>query len=293
MMKDASFMGESSHDLTGVASNFVELGGVRLHYLERGRGPLLLMLHGFPEFSGIWGRYLKELSDEYHVVAPDLRGYNLSDKPERVEDYALDALMGDITGLVQALGHDKAYLVGHDWGGILAWYLADLHPELFSKVAIMNAPHPAVYQRLYSEDADQMRRATYVDKLLMPGSDTLLSMVSFAPLKAAIFETSSHRFSDGEKRDYEAVWQRGLKGQINYYRHYFPRMEEYVARLGGVKIPSLVLWGELDDALSIHNLEGLGEHVETLRIVRYPKATHWLTYEIPDLLVAELRAFFR
>lgn len=122
---------------------FAEVNGIKLHYVEEGSGEAVLLLHGFPEFWYGWRKQIPELSKKYRVIAPDMRGYNLSDKPEKIGDYNIDMLAADIAGLVKSLGLQKVILVGHDWGAAVAWATAAMHPEVVSKLAILNVPHPA------------------------------------------------------------------------------------------------------------------------------------------------------
>src|SRR5271166_2812118 len=126
---------------------FAGVNGVRLHYVTAGTGKLLLFLHGFPEFWYEWKRQLEEFSRDFRVVAPDMRGYNLSSKPAGVDQYKLDFLLEDVRALVQHLGCDKCILAGHDWGGFVAWTFAGLFPDRVEKLIIINAPHPAIFLR--------------------------------------------------------------------------------------------------------------------------------------------------
>ena len=269
----------------------VVVGTTRLHYLERGTGPLILLLHGFPEYSGMWRDYLEPLGTSNHVVAPDLRGYNLSAQPGAVSEYALEKLMGDVTGLVQKLGHNKVCLVGHDWGGLLSWYVAGHHPELVSRLVILNVPHPKIYQKLYTSDKEQKKMATYVGKLLAAGSEKALAQSNYLTLQTSMFGGSTHTFDDATKAEILAAWNKGLAGPINWYRAYMPRQRELSDKLPAIKVPTLVLWGGKDTALSLKNLDGLKTHVAKLEVKRFPAATHWLTYESPDLLVPAIKTF--
>lgn len=272
-------------------SAFITLSEVKLHYLEAGEGPLLLLLHGFPEYSGIWTNYLARLSDRYHVVAPDLRGYHLSEKPDGPEAYDLKRLMGDIRELLAALGEKKVYLAGHDWGGLLAWYLAAHHPELFERLVILNAPHPKLYQKLYAEDAAQRAQAAYIPLLLSPESETFLAQDDYAYLRRSVFKGVQCGLSEDDKAGLLEAWRSGLRGPIHYYRSYIPQQKAYAAEMPLVTLPTLVLWGEKDHALSLKNLEGLDAFVSDLTIERFPEAGHWLTYEIPDAIEASIRSF--
>ena len=126
-----------------MTSNFIQANGIKLHYIEEGTGELVILLHGFPEFWYGWRNQIPILSKKYRVVAPDMRGYNLSDKPKNVSDYKIEILAKDIAELIKALGEEKAIVVGHDWGAAVAWAVASLYPEVVKKLAILNVPHPA------------------------------------------------------------------------------------------------------------------------------------------------------
>ena len=130
-------------------SKYIIANGIRIHYQEAGNGPLVILLHGFPEFWYGWKHQIPALSQQFRVVAPDMRGYNLSDKPSLVSDYKIETLAKDIADLVVALGEDKAYIVGHDWGAAVAWAVAGLHPEVVKKLVILNVPHPGEMKRAF------------------------------------------------------------------------------------------------------------------------------------------------
>lgn len=276
---------------TSPVAKDVKINDITMHYLERGSGPLLLLLHGFPEHSGIWTPYLDTLGDRFHVVAPDLRGYNLSSKPADVSAYEIEILMHDVLALVQALGHEKAYLVGHDWGGLLSWYLAAHHPAMFQNVTIINAPHPKVYAHLYATDEEQRAKAAYVGFFQTPEAEAALEANNFERLRQSVFADSAHTRSAGEMQGYLDAWGRGLSGGINYYRAYVPRQAALAEALPRITIPTQVIWGEKDSALSIKNLDGLDQHIEHLRIKRYPDATHWITDEKVAELSEDIRTF--
>ena len=130
-------------------SNYIHANGIKLHYIEQGKGELVVLLHGFPEFWYGWRNQIPVLAKQYRVVAPDMRGYNLSDKPENVSDYKIETLAKDIAELIKALGEERAIVVGHDWGAAVAWAVAALHPEVVKKLAILNVPHPNEMKRAF------------------------------------------------------------------------------------------------------------------------------------------------
>ena len=274
-----------------IKSEMVPVNGINMHVLEKGEGPVVLFLHGFPSYSGSWKRYLETLSDQFRVVAPDMRGYNLSSQPQEVDAYKIEVLMRDILALTERLGGSKVCLVGHDWGGLLSWYLAAHHPEAFSKLVIMNAPHPKIYQSLYGKDLDQTLKASYVPVLIAPFSEKLLAAADFKILSVGLFGQSTYQFGEDEKAEIYSAWDKGLLGPVSYYRSYIPRQKQLAAEMPRITVPTKVLWGEKDAALSIKNLDGLDQYVEDLSVTRYPDATHWVNYEKVDELAAEIRSF--
>src|SRR5438034_9603878 len=140
----------------------IAVNGVRLHCVLEGKGPLVLLLHGFPESAYAWRKQIPVLAERFRVVAPDLRGYAQSEKPPRVSDYRLPVLVDDIVGLINALGAERAHIVGHDWGGAIAWGAAQTHPEAIAKLAVLNCPHPAPFQRALRTRSRQLLRSWYV-----------------------------------------------------------------------------------------------------------------------------------
>jgi pimeloyl-ACP methyl ester carboxylesterase len=280
--------------------------GVRLHYARCGDAskPLMLMLHGFPEFWGAWRHLMPAFADAYHVVAPDLRGYNLSDKPAAVADYRPSKLIADVAGLVRALGHERCVLVAHDWGGAIAWSVAIAHPELIERLVILNAPHPVPFAKALASDPAQIRASQYMNWLRRPGSETVLAQDGFARLESFFLNLGGEAWFDAATRHaYHSAWSQpgALAGGVNWYRasplHPATESEPGASGLSldaqafTVRVPTLVIWGERDTALLPVLLDGLDALVPDLRIVRLPEATHWLAHEQPERVVAEIRAF--
>lgn len=290
-----------------VAGRFAEVQpGMRLHYASCGdpSKPLMLMLHGFPEFWGAWREIMPAFADRYHVVAPDLRGYNLSDKPPAVRDYRPSLLVADVAGLVRALGHERCVLVAHDWGGAIAWSVAIAHPDMVERLVILNAPHPVPFARALASDAAQQQASQYMNWLRRPGSEALLAENGFARLEGFFLKLGGEAWFGADARaDYHAAWGRtgALAGGVNWYRAsplYPPTADDAGAsklQLDPasfiVRVPTLVIWGEGDTALLPVLLDGLDVQVPDLRIVRLPEATHWLIHEQPQRVVAEIRRF--
>jgi pimeloyl-ACP methyl ester carboxylesterase len=267
--------------------------GVRLHYVTTGDGPLVVLLHGFPDFWLTWRRQIPALrAAGYRVVAVDLRGYNLSERPRRVEDYRLDLLADDVASLVRALGASRAHVVGHDWGGAIAWHLAARHAQLVDRLVILNAPHPGRYRRLLATPA-QAARAWYVAFFQLPlVPERLLIAGDLAALRR-IWRSQERVTAPGEEeafaaafRDPAAVW-----AALAYYRA--------VARHGAGVPPeqrrlrsrTLVLWGERDPALVRENADGLAEWVPQVEVRLLPEAGHWVMADAPEAVNRALIEF--
>ena len=289
--KDDPKVEESFDSKPIVISQVVEVNGIKMHYLEGGKGPLLILLHGFPSYSGLWKTYVEQLSKTYHVVAPDMRGYNLSSQPENIDDYALEKLMDDVTGLIDVLGYQKSCLVAHDWGGLIGWHLLAKKPAYFSKAVLMNAPHPVVFEKLLTTDPDQMKSSASIEFLLKPESEKTLTADNNKWLQDAVFGVSTHQYTAEEKDGLTEAWGRGLRGPVAYYQQYVPRQKELTADFPQVKVPTLLLWGEKDSSLTIKNLEGLDPLVAKLTIKRYPEGTHWIPYDLADTIIPDVGSF--
>jgi pimeloyl-ACP methyl ester carboxylesterase len=264
------------------------VNGIRLHYVEGGQGPLIVLLHGFPEFWYCWRRQLPALAAAgFRVVAPDLRGYNLSDKPAGVASYRLDLLCQDVVGLIRHIGAARAVVVGHDWGGGIAWETALRHPALVEKLVILNAPHPEAFFREL-KTFEQLRRSWYMFLFQLPWlPEWKISRRNFAAFDQ-LFRADPVRpdaYTDLDiQLTKEAFAQPGaLTAAINYYRAAFR------SRLGGretrnprTEIPTLLIWGERDRYLGIRLTEGLEGWVPNLRIERLPDASHWVQNDAPE-----------
>lgn len=279
---------------------------VRLHYASCGdpSGPLLLFVHGFPEFWFAWSALMPRFADRWHVVAPDLRGFNLSSKPAQLEAYRPAVLIGDLCALIERLGHRKAVVVAHDWGGALAWGLAIGRPDLVERLVILNAPHPVPFARALASDPEQQRASRYMNWLRQPGSEAALAQDDFAALERILRADGDAQWFEGETRAaYRRAWAQpgALTGGVNYYRAspLYPPTDgdPGAARLSlreqdfTVRVPTLVIWGERDTALRTILLEGLERVVPDLRIERIADASHWLVHEQPMRVAASIRAF--
>ena len=279
--------------------------GIRLHYAscgERGR-PLMLFVHGFPEYWGAWKGLMPAFADRHFAVAPDLRGYNLSSKPAELSAYRPQVLVGDLAGMIRGLGYERAVVVAHDWGGALAWALAIAHPELVGRLVILNATHPVPFARALVHDRAQREASAYINRLRTPGCEQALMADDFRGLEEFFHEVSEAKWLAAVREEYRAAWGQpgALTAAINYYRasplHPPTAGQPGAARLElreedfTVRVPTLVIWGERDAALHPVLLEGLDRMVPDLRIERLPQATHWLVHEEPQRIVAWMRDF--
>jgi epoxide hydrolase 4 len=275
----------------------VELGnGIRLHCAEEGRGPLVLLLHGFPECWASWRYQIPALAAAgFRVVAPDLRGYGTSDKPRGLDAYRVDVLAEDVARLVTALGEEKAAVVGHDWGGALTWYAAMWHPERVSRLAVLNCPHPSRMSRAL-KTARQWRRSFYMllfQAPLLP--EAALRARDFASLRL-LFRTDPRRpgaYSDADIEEIvRAAAQPGaLTAMIDWYRAMLRRRPH--KRWQPIDQPALVVWGEKDRFLLPELAEPDRAWVRDLRVLRLPQASHWVQADAPDEVNAALVAFLR
>ncbi len=264
---------------------FAQVGDVRLHYVARGSGGrLVVLLHGFPECWYSWRHQLRALGERYTVIAPDLRGYNLSDKPPRVEDYRIDRLLGDIAGLVRHLGREDAAIVGHDWGAVLAWAFARSRPERVWKLAALQVPPLAAWWA--NRTPAQALRSAYVAFFQLPlVPEWALKARDFALLRRVFRTTVVRRgaFTPGDMAVYKEAWRQpgALTGGLNYYRALRVRGGFARARQGGrIRVPTLFLYGEQDFAILPQTVRGVGSFVDApYQEVRIPGCGHWVQNE--------------
>jgi pimeloyl-ACP methyl ester carboxylesterase len=291
-----------------IEHNYAYMNSIRLHYVTSGNGKLILFVHGFPEFWYAWKDQLLEFGRDYQAVAPDMRGYNLSEKPVGVDQYQVKFLCEDLRSLAEHLGHKRFVLVGHDWGGAVAWAFALSHPEYLEKLVIINAPHPVVFERELRENPAQQKASEYMLMFRSPEAEQILSANQYDSLyKGVVSEgIKNGYFTEQDCKAYLEAWSQpgALTGGLNYYRvaHIGPPTAEggpakgkFVADLSEVtvKVQTLVIWGEKDPYLLTGNLEGLEELVPGLTIKRIPDGSHWVVHEKPALINNLIRAFIR
>jgi pimeloyl-ACP methyl ester carboxylesterase len=292
---------------------YVEVNGVRLHCVTAGKGPVILFLHGFPEFWYEWKDQLAEFGKDHLAVAPDMRGYNLSDKPAELDQYKMATLVEDVRALGDHFSHGKKFvLVAHDWGGAIAWAFAIAHPDYLDKLVIVNAPHPGVFARLLASDPAQQQASQYMLMFRSPQGEQNLSGNNYAGLVSVVLGSGlkSGAFTEDDKQAYIKAWSQpgALTGGLNYYRA--NEVGPPAAGQSGtgatssgtfgvapgaltVKVPTLVIWGEKDTALLTQNLDGLDKFVPQLTIKRIPDGSHWVIHEKRDEVNADIREFIR
>jgi epoxide hydrolase 4 len=275
---------------------FVTANGLRFHVLECGPddGSLVLLLHGYPEFAWSWRYQLAALGQRFHVVAPDLRGYNLSERP--ADGYDIASLCIDVQALICALGAEQADLVGHDWGGAIAWIIGIRAPDVVRRLAILNAPHPAAMLREWRHPA-QLVRSAYIGFFQLRGlAERAIARDDFALLRRT-FRSADRGcawLSDEDIQRYvEALARPGaLSAALEYYRQLRPRHLGALGPLRVITAPTLVLWGELDPYLGPELVDQLAPWVRNLTVDRLPTAGHWLNQQEPERVNAALLEFF-
>lgn len=272
--------------------------GIELHTVMAGpaAGPLVILLHGFPEFWYGWRHQLAPLAASgLRVATPDQRGCNLSDKPAGVAAYRLDVLADDVLGLADALGHQRFAVVGHDWGGVIAWHLAGRNPERVSRAAIRNAPHPATLRRYASRHPRQLAKSWYVAWFQLPLLPELsLRAGNFWVLERVLRQSSpAGTFSADDLRLYRGAWrQRGaLTAALNWYRAL--RHRGAAPLPGRIRVPLRVIWGERDAFLESGLAEAGVALCEAGELVRLARVSHWLQHEAADEVNRLLLEFLR
>ncbi|WP_019141025.1 alpha/beta fold hydrolase [Noviherbaspirillum massiliense] len=280
--------------------------GICLHYAsagERGK-PLILFVHGFPEFWYEWEAQLAEFGTDHFAVAPDLRGFNLSDMPADLSAYKAKHIVDDLRLLAAQLEYKKFLMVAHDWGGAIAWNFAIALPELLHRLIIINAPHPYLFMQALASEPEQQAASQYMNWLRAEGSEDKLAKDDFAQLEGLLSgmgKSPTPWFTEDVRARYHACWSRGLTGGVNYYRAspLHPPTESNSGPLKlqlnpadfRVKVPIRVIWGEQDIALPKGLLDGLDKLVDDLKVERIAEGSHWVVHEQPGRVNAIIRRF--
>jgi pimeloyl-ACP methyl ester carboxylesterase len=277
---------------------FIAVNGLNLHTIVAGPldGPLVILLHGFPECWYTWRKQIKPLVEAgYRVVVPDQRGYNLSDKPHGIHNYRLEALSADVVELIRSFEREKAIVVGHDWGGVVAWYLAMHHPQVVEKLIVMNAPHPAAYLREIRDNPAQQRKSWYIGFFQIPivpeelfGHDPIES-ARFFFRRSAINQDAFSSF-DIHVMATALAQPEALTSALNWYRASVRNPAAY-QDVRYTAVPTLLIWAEDDIALGRSLTYGLDQWLSNLQIHTIPHCGHWVQNEAPDEVNARLLAF--
>lgn len=272
------------------------VNNLSLHIVEAGPadGPLLILLHGFPELWWAWHRQITPLAEQgYHVVVPDMRGYNTSDAPDGIDAYRLEALSGDILALADSFGADRFRLVGHDWGGVVAWDVAASAPGRLERLVVMDGPNPDLWKRSILKHPTQALRSSYAAFFQLPWlPETMLGAFDFAGLRAMIrYSARPGTFEPGDLDPYLEAWSHPgtLTAMLNYYRAL--RRRPVPSHPRRITPPTLILWGEKDSALEGHVARYALDCCDAGHLTIVPGTTHWLHHEEPERINAELIAF--
>lgn len=267
---------------------------VKLHYVTQGEGSLMIMLHGFPEFWYSWRHQIPEFAKDFKVVALDLRGYNDSDKPSDRSAYVMDEFIKDVEGVIKGLGYEKCVLVGHDWGGAIAWNFAYAHPEMVERLIVMNLPHPAKFASAIA-NPQQLLRSSYMFFFQLPWlPEFFLESSDYRAIETAFtgMAVDKNAFSQADIDAYKqaAAKPGALTAALNYYRNIF--QQKLLHRDWSVlEIPTLMIWGENDTALGKELSYGTEAYVKNFRIKYIPNCSHWVQQERPHLVNQYMREF--
>jgi epoxide hydrolase 4 len=274
----------------------IQANGLRFHYVTAGDGPLLLLLHGFPQFWYGWRHQIPALAKRFRVVAPDLRGYNETEKPTRVRDYRVDILADDVAALVKALGEKSAYVAGHDWGGAVAWVAAANHPDVVTKLAILNCPHPGQMRKALLTNPRQLMKSWYMFFFQLPWLAERRLLANDAAIANVVFRGLARNkaaFTDADMAELKkAILVPGaMKAALSYYRAAF--RYPWAGPKQRIAAPTLVIWGENDTALGKELTYGQEKFVKgTYRIEYIPECSHWVNEEQPAKVNQLLLDFF-
>jgi epoxide hydrolase 4 len=275
------------------------VNGVRLHYVEAGEGSLVVLLHGYPEFWYAWRNQIPALVEAgFRVIAPDMRGYNLSEKPPGVRNYDIQLLAADVAGLIRHAGAERATVAGHDWGGGVAWAVPMYHPDVVEKLIVLNAPHPSALLRELRTPA-QIAKSWYMFFFQLPWlPEMIVRAGGFAMLRGTFRLDPLRRgaFTQADIQRYvQAMAQPGaVTAAINYYRATFRRNPLRASReVRRVQAPTLLIWGEKDRYLGTALTRDLEQWVPHLRVECLPNASHWVQHDEPERVNALMIEFLR
>jgi len=270
---------------------YAEVNGIKMHYVTAGKGPLVILLHGFPQFWYSWRHQIPALSDKFCVVAPDLRGYGDTEKPQNISDYDKSILAKDIADLIHALGYQKADIVGHDWGGGVAWTLTIEHPECVDHLVVINSPHPQLFFKALRSNYRQMAQCWYFFFFQIPYiPESIFKMFSKNIMKKMLAGSAVNKdtFTDSDVEKYQQMMEKpgAFSAALNYYRAAFRAKPAKVSTdktHKKISVPTLVIWGENDIALRKELTYGMEPYFDGPLAIEYiPKCSHWVHEEQPE-----------
>jgi pimeloyl-ACP methyl ester carboxylesterase len=268
-----------------VTHGYADSNGVKIHYASLGQGPLIVMIHGFPDYWYTWRAQMEALADSYQCVAIDQRGYNLSDKPKGVENYDVRLLVGDVVAVIKSLGKEKAIIVGHDWGGLVAWQFALNLPQMTDKLIILNLPHPRGLSRELAHNPAQQKNSAYARNFQKPEAAASLTPE---------FLTFWIKDPDAKAKYIEAFKRSDFEAMLNYYKRNYPR-EPYTEDTSPVvktQMPVLMFHGLDDPALLPGALNNTWEWMgKDLTLVTIPGAGHFVQQDAADMVSKNMKAW--
>ena len=292
-----------------VSHGYAENGGVKIHYASLGKGPLLVMIHGFPDYWYTWRHQMEVLSGDYQCVAIDNRGYNLSDKPRGVDHYAMQFLIGDVAAVIKHFGQEKAVIVGHDWGGAISWALAILRPDLLERLIILNVAHPSALRREIINNPSQNRSSQYARDFQEPDAHLKLARIfqdnnllaeyqpegrSLAGIGDAELLSLWVKDPEARKKYIAAFEKSDIEAMLNYYKRNYPKKDasegKEIRPLPKIKVPVLIIFGLKDMAILPSALNNTWEYCEKdLTLVTIPDSGHFVQQDAADLVTRTIK----
>lgn len=266
---------------------FAESDGVKIHYVTAGEGPLVVLIHGFPDYWYTWRNQMPQLAKNFQVVAIDQRGYNRSDQPKGVENYAVDKLAADVLAVVKHLKRDKAIIVGHDWGGIVAWTVAMTYPNMVEKLVVLNLPHPAGLARELANNPKQQAASKYAQMFQLPGAHKTLNAQAL---------TSWVQDEEARPKYVAAIERSSIEGMLNYYVANYPKepYDDTDREFPNIRCPVLVIHGMDDTALLADGHNSTWDHVDNdLTIMTIPGAGHFVQHDAADKVTRTIDIWLR
>jgi pimeloyl-ACP methyl ester carboxylesterase len=279
-------------------SRFIKANGLNFHLKESGNGDLVLLLHGFPEFWYSWVKVIPLLENHFKVVAPDLRGYGQSDKPQKVKDYNFKILAKDIAEIIKALGYEKAIIVGHDWGGGVAWEFAKLYPEMTERLIVLNCPPATKLQKSIFTNWKQFKMSWYIFFFQLPlipewWLHKNLKNLFWRMLKGWAINKNAFQKEDIEQYEKAFANRSDFTGPLNYYRAASRAMlDKDFKNIPQYNMDTLIIWGEADKALGKWLIDDLEKYFTQKFEIKYiPNCSHWVQQEQPELVAKYILSF--